>query len=166
MGEITQEGLKEFLSYAPDTGLFVWRVTKGNKSINSAAGTIVRGGYIRIGLNGKYYMAHRLAWLYVYGEFPTQYLDHINGVTNDNRIENLREATNQENQYNQGVCKANKSGYKGVSWRKGNKKWVASGYANSKSIFLGYFNTPEEASEAYNEYAKKVHGEFYRDTQE
>lgn len=166
MGEITQEQLKEFLSYDPDTGLFVWVVTKGNKSISSVAGTTVRGGYIRIGISGKHYLAHRLAWLYVYGEFPTKYLDHINGVTNDNRVENLREATNQENQYNQGVCRVNKSGYKGVSWNKKVGKWVASGYANSKSIFLGYFSTPEEASKAYNDYAKKHHGEFYRNTRE
>ena len=107
-----------------------------------------------------YLKAHRLAWFFVYGEWPQKQIDHINGNKSDNRISNLRLATASQNLSNKGITKSNTSGYKGVSFNRTKKKWMASIKVNKKSINLGYFLTPEEASEAYKAAAIKHHGEF------
>ena len=91
---ITQEELKELLDYNPETGLFTWNVYNNIKN-KTTAGTF-NDGYIQIKIKQKIYQAHRLAWLYVYGEWPKGQIDHINGIRDDNRIENLRDVTNRE----------------------------------------------------------------------
>ena len=157
---ITQELLKEFLHYDPETGIFTWLKTVSRSCIGQIAGTIVPKGYRRIGLNKKPYAAHRLAFFYMIGSFPPDQIDHINGIKDDNRWVNLREATCYQNMHNQGKQIINKSGYKGVFWHKRDKKWHAKINHMNRKIYLGGFDTPEIAHKAYIAAATKLHREF------
>ena len=159
---ITQAELKSILSYDPETGEFTWLVS--HKMAGKKAGTPTDSGYVQIGINGKVYIAHRLAWFYVYGEFPTNEIDHINGVRNDNRIENLRESSSSQNKCNTGISRVNTSGFKGVSWHAISGKWQVHIGVGKKKKYLGLFPTAELASGAYNAKAVELHGEFYRNT--
>ena len=137
----------------------------GWKMINKKAGYTNIRGYVVININdGNIFLAHRLAWLYVYGQMPSKHLDHINGIRHDNRIANLRECSSTENSWNSGLKKANKSGFKGVSWHRGAGKWQAHINIGGKGAYLGIFETAELASAAYIFKAKETHGEFYRET--
>lgn len=156
---ITQKKLKELLHYNPETGVFTWTSDAYYTVAGKKAGWLSQG-YIRISIGGKNYLAHRLAWLYVYGEFPKDCTDHINCIGRDNRICNLREATNQENQCNKPANKNNKSGYKGVCWNKTNNKFVAQIKINNKQVRIGQFDCPKEAHKAYCEAADELHKEF------
>jgi hypothetical protein len=148
---LTQEQLKEKLIYFPKEGYFI-RLPLGN-----VAG-YYENGYIKLKINSKGYFAHRLAWLYMTGEMPKDCIDHINGIKDDNRFENLREATKSQNNLNVGIKKNNKSGYKGVSAYK--NKWKATGYLNKKSIHLGYFKYPKDAHNAYVKFILDNHKDF------
>jgi hypothetical protein len=110
--------------------------------------------YIGIRLDNVLYLAHRLAWFYSYGKWPVDQIDHINGDRTDNRLINLREATNAENAQNKRI-RAGKSGFCGV--RKENSKWLAEIKVNYKPIRIGLFNTPEEAHQAYIAAKRKFH---------
>jgi hypothetical protein len=156
---LTQNRLKELLVYNPETGIFTNRVDRSNRKAGKVAGVVTRKGYIAIKIDRKSYQAHRLAWLYVFGSWPTDQLDHLLGDKADNRLASLRPATNQENQQN--VCKGrnNSSGHIGVSLHKRTKKWQASLGHGRKSIYLGIFNTSEEAHQAYLN-AKAIHHTF------
>jgi hypothetical protein len=160
----TQERLKELLHYDPDTGLFTWiKSTNTSIKINSVAGGKTSRGYTQIRADKKLYLARRLAWLYVYGNFPESFLDHVNEKPSDNRISNLRLATHQENGHNKSTPnKNNTSGFLGVIWQKPNKKWLAQIRINGKRKHLGLFNTPEEASEAYKAAKRNLHP-FWRE---
>ena len=117
--------LKEILKYEPNTGNFYWKTDRNHSVIiGSIAGSQHPGGYWTIGINGKNYAAHRLAWFYVYGTWPQKHLDHINGNRADNRIENLREATRSQNMQNEKKARStNSNGFLGVT--KHGKKWRA-----------------------------------------
>ena len=141
---INQKALKEILSYDPETGGFIWLIAPANcMKAGDAAGTLDRG-YVQIGIKGKLYRAHRLAWLITYGEWPRE-LDHINHIRDDNRIANLREVTRQENCKNRSPSKRNKSGVCGVCWNKASNKWLAMICVNSKNTYLGAFIDKFEA---------------------
>ena len=114
----------------------------------------MRHGYVAIRLDDTLYTAHRLAWLYVNGEWPAEQIDHINRDRADNSITNLRSVTNAENAQNQ-RARANKSGFAGV--RKENNKWLAEIKVNYKPIRIGLFETPEAAHEAYVAAKRKFH---------
>jgi len=158
---ITQSKLKELLNYNPDTGEFTWLKTNSiTVKIGDIAGTIDTNKYRRIGINGKRYMAHRLAWLYMTGNFPENYIDHINHNPDDNAISNLREATPSQNNSNAKVKKNNASGYKGVEIDKKNKNYRANIWHNNKNIYLGKFDTAELAHKAYCIKAKELKGQF------
>ena len=159
MQDLTQSRLKELLSYDPETGVFVWLV--GAKFKGKIAGTDCYG-YWQIRINRKNYRAHRLAWLYVYGEFPNADLDHINCVKSDNRIGNLRECSRAQNGFNVGLRIDNKSGFKRVHFYKASGKWQVGITINGKKKHIGYFATAELASAAYEAKARELHGEFYR----
>jgi hypothetical protein len=150
---LTQSELKSKLIFFPEDGYFI-RLPLGN-----AAGCIAQG-YIRIKINGKPYLAHRLAWLYMTGNMPQDCIDHINGIKHDNRFINLRECTRQQNNLNVPLKANNKSGHKGVSWSKIANKWKSTGYLNKKSIHLGYFNSPLDASEKYKLFINEHHKDF------
>lgn len=147
---VSQKRLRELLDYDNVSGIFTWRVTKSNKKSGEVAGSINRWGYIVIGIDRQIYNAHRLVWLYAHGELPSGHVDHINGIKTDNRIVNLRHVSCSENQHNQTRLSANnRSGFKGVSFYKPNGKWRAQIGLRGKRLYLGQYNTAEEAYSAY-----------------
>ena len=159
---ITQSRLKELLNYNPETGKFKWLTRRGCKSADSTAGNIQisENNRIVIRIDGQLYFAHRLAWLYMAGEWPESDIDHKDMDASNNKWNNLRLANKQNNGANRGKNKNNTSGYKGVTWAKRNKKWAARIMVDRKNISLGFFHDPEVAQEAYKKASKKYFGEF------
>lgn len=150
----------KYLIYDKNTGEFKRRITSGGRVKGSKAGHRRNDGYIDISIRGRLHYAHRIAWIYTYKEIPELEIDHINRIRGDNRIENSRKATINENQYNKAKMKLNTSGFKGVHWSKTEMKWVARISSNGKRFHLGYFNSPEKAHEAYCNKAEKLHHKF------
>ncbi|MDE1814536.1 MAG: HNH endonuclease, partial [Thaumarchaeota archaeon] len=145
------------------TGIFTWLQNRGRHFCAGArAGTRLPLGYWQIYLGGKRYLAHRLAWLYMTGAFPTGHIDHINRDPSDNRWVNLRAATPSQNLANQGLSKSNKSGFKGVCWNKRKRKWQAGIRIGGKQTWLGLFSDPAQAHAAYVRAAIREFGEFAR----
>jgi hypothetical protein len=159
---LSVERLREALSYDADTGLFTWRILRRGHFQGSIAGSLDKDGYRMITIDGSPYRAARLAWLYVYGCWPVGLVDHKNRVCDDDRIANLRESTNAQNQHNTGPQVTNTSGFKGVAWNKGCDKYQATIRVDGRRIFLGYFDTPEAAHDVYRIAAFRYHGEFAR----
>ena len=128
------------------------------------AGTVRNDGRCQIGINGKKYKAHRLIFLYHYGYLP-KFLDHIDRNPSNNSIDNLREATKSQNQWNRRSVesyngKLTSSGFKGVVFRKQSQKWQAQIQINGERKYLGIFDSEIDAAEAYNAAAIELHGEF------
>ena len=160
---ITAERLRELQHYNPDTGIFTWRVrTAKSVHVGDVAGYSFRNGYIRMKVDGHYYLAHRLVWLWVTGEWPAGDLDHINGNKADNRWNNIRLATRSQNMANIRAHTDNISGFKGVSWNKALRKWRAHIGVGGKHIYLGGFDTAAKAYAVYCLAARRHHGEFAR----
>lgn len=162
---ISHAELLEKYHYDPDTGHFWWRARNPkHPTKNKPVGHIRMWGYVEIGVRKgsktKYYKAHRLAWFYVYGEWPSMHLDHINHDRADNRIDNLRLATRKQNQGNMKRGVRNKSGYKGASQCPKSGKWRSYVCKNGKNIALGTFDTPLQAHRAYMRAARELYGEF------
>ena len=155
--ELTQDVLKSLLNYDPETGEFTWLINKGRAKAGSIARYSDSYGYLRIKINKKDYFAHRLAWLYVYGEFPENDIDHIDGDRSNNSISNLRKATRSENLQNLALSISNNSGFIGVHFKKSAKKYVARIRVEGRHKHLGYYDTAELASEAYKEAKRKFH---------
>jgi hypothetical protein len=159
--DLTADELRQHLHYDPETGIFTWRVrARANVPCGTTAGTLDERGYVRIGYKTFYFRAHRLAWLYVHGEWPAREIDHINGDKADNRIANLRPATHKQNSANRLINKNSTSGVKGVGWHKNNAKWRAQIKLNGKKKNLGYFDAIEDAAAAYQNAAINNFGEF------
>lgn len=157
---LTQEYLKSILRYDPETGLFTWIVTFSNRcKTGQLAGGLQNHGYWRIRINKKDYQAHRLAWLYMIGEWPKSDIDHINTIKSDNRWCNLREATEIQNAHNRSYQINNKLGVKGVSIHKPTGKFIAYIKLNQRQKNLGLFETLEEAKMAYDK-AAEAQGDF------
>jgi hypothetical protein len=167
--EVNQNKLQLLVNYNPNTGIFTWKYRNLDtfKSIFRAktwntryaykeTGCITKDGYLTIRIDDKAHYAHRLAWIYIYGKSPKKHIDHINGIRTDNRIENLREADSSENLQNQrkGHPDSKYSKLLGVSFHKRDKKYVSQIKTNGSHKNLGYFNTEEEA---YNAYLKAKH---------
>ena len=149
---ITQEYLKSILQYNENTGEFVWLMALKRMKIGNIAGSITNG-YIYVSLNKKKYLAHRLAWFYIYGKWPLNCIDHINGIRDDNRINNLRDVTPRENSQNR---KEHRLGHlPGTTFNKQKNKWHSRYKLNNKSIHLGSFNTELEAHNTYITYIKE-----------
>lgn len=163
---ITQEWLKDKFYYDKETGLFTRKVSTGNggrfKSGEVAGSMNICTGYIEIWTNNRLYLAHRLAWLYINGGMPEFGIDHIDGNRFNNRWNNLRLANQSQNMRNMGLAKNNKSGYKGVSFRRDTNKWTVRARFNGEYKSLGCFDSKEEARKAYDDFARLNHGEFYR----
>lgn len=159
---ITQQELKELLHYNPDTGVFTWIKDRGSvKCKNRIAGCDNGIGYlvITVTLQGKRksYKLHRLAWLYIYGEWPKNFIDHINHNTIDNRISNLRDVSFSGNSQNRNKpSKTNSTGYLGVS-NYTDGKFKSQIILNYEYIFLGVFDTAIEAHKAYLQAKRKYH---------
>lgn len=160
---LTVSRLREVLEYNPETGLWTWLSTLSIRRVSgSQAGELKKNGYIFIGIDCERYRAHRLAWFYVYGKWPQYQIDHINGNRSDNRLVNLRLATNKENSTNRDKNRNNTSGFKGVFWNKRSKKWTAKINNGSKQIHLGNFYDPLDAHNAYIKASKTLFGDFGR----
>jgi hypothetical protein len=158
---LTQEILKYHLSYAPETGEFVWIRPRANwMKPGSVAGFTEKKGYRSIILYGKTYKLHRIVWLYVYNKWPPSDIDHINGIKADNRLCNLREATRSQNIRHSGVYKNNISGHKGVYYHARLDKWEAHIHYNKKLRYLGVYPTKEEAIAVYTAFAAAICKEF------
>lgn len=157
----SQEKIKEVFDYNPETGDLIWASQFGSRAaLGSVAGTVTSYGYKRIKILGKLHMAHRLVWLWYYGEWPKEQIDHVNGDKLDNRIKNLRLATIPENGQNSRVRSSNTHGYLGVSRSSKNNKskpWKAEIVSDNKKHYLGIFSTPEEAHAAYVEAKARLH---------
>lgn len=149
----------ESLHYDPKLGRLIWSKARADR-IGKVAGHVDRSGYRKIMVKGFNFRAHRLCWLIHYGTEPDGEIDHINGIKDDNRIENLREATRSQNCMNMKLRSDNASGFKGVYWREHAKRFTASIWKDGKRKSLGYFNTAEQAHEAYVQASACAHGEF------
>ncbi|ABK00179.2 HNH endonuclease [Xanthomonas phage Xop411] len=137
------------LAYDSQTGTLTRKVWRGNTAkAGSVAGYPNSDGHLQVRVHGKKYLAHRLAWLLHTGSWPSKQIDHINGQKDDNRIDNLRECSNAENQQNAGKRSDNTSGVQGVGWHKQAGKWRARIKVNGKQINLGLFHTLAEAAAA------------------
>lgn len=146
---ITQERLKQLLHYDPVTGVFTRIQSNRSDRLNQQTGSRNTNGHIQIRIDGKLYVAHRLAWLYVNGQFPINQLDHIDGDKTNNKFGNLRTATNKQNQENVPIQVNNTSGHRGVCFektRRGSKKFGAYVGHNGKQIRVGLFATVDEAA--------------------
>ena len=155
---IAQEKLKELLHYDPVTGIFTWLSQASNGiNIGHVAGRLNVRGCVEIGICGIVHKAHRLAWLYMTGEWPKEHIDHINGVRNDNRWGNLREATRVINSQNRHKAQRNNiTGFLGVS-RSGKGFMARIKPDKKKQIYLGTFPTPLLAYKAYLDAKRKLH---------
>lgn len=148
--EISQEYLNELITYNPDNGEVRWKVKKsGNVKVGDIVGRLKADGYRGITIDRKEYFLHRIIWLFIHGYFPAMVIDHVNGVKDDNRLCNLREATFSQNNQNRGMMSSNKSGFRGVQWIESSQKWRASTSFNGKTKHLGLYLTKEAAFDAY-----------------
>ena len=155
---LTQDLVKHYFNYDPETGIFIRKITTAKSSkIGEIAGGKDQKGYIRIRILNKKYRAHKLAWLYMYGNYPEQ-IDHINGIKDDNRISNLRLADNFINSQNKRkLLKSNKSGYMGVHFDNNIKMFRARIGHKGKNICLGFYDDPKVAGEAYLKAKRELH---------
>jgi len=159
--DLDYDTISNILEYDSKTGFITWKVKRANNiSIGQIAGVIDKNGYRRIKIRPKLYLAHRIAWLLYYKEWPKNLIDHINMNRADNRIENLREATKSQNMMNTTKYQTNKSGIKGISWHKRDKVYRGHITVMGKNITVGRFKTIEEAEKAIVKKRLEVHGEF------
>lgn len=157
---LTLDRLKSFLNYNPDTGAWTWLVARGTALKGSAAGRENGGGYIIICIDGHNYRAHRLAWLYMTGEWPSKFIDHKNRARADNHWSNLRQATRSENNRNRACL--SKTKFKGVEIAASGKFRARIRQLDGKTKNIGTFDKPEDAAAAYFAVAKSICGEFAR----
>ena len=149
-----QDRLRDLFSYDPNTGVFVRLRQAGGQMPGAVAGCSKRKGYIGISVDGQLYFAHRLAWVYVYGDEPIGEIDHINHDPSDNRIANLRAVSRKQNQENYSRRIDNTSGITGVDFRNG--RWRARICHSGKLLTLGLFRAKEDAVNARREAERKV----------
>jgi len=162
MGTLTVSRLHELLHYDPETGTWVWLVARTAKAkIGTVAGRLHHTGYRHIGIDGRRYAAHRLAWLYMTGKWPAAQIDHVNLIRDDNRWCNLREATRSENFFNRRVQCDSVSGIKGLrQLPSGN--WGVRATIDGRHQYLGTFPCAELAAFVRSEFVDAHHGEFGR----
>lgn len=156
----------EMLAYDPEAGIFTWKVKRnchgGGIVPGVQAGQVSGQGYILIGVFGRLWRAHRLAWLFQTGTVPAKgyEIDHINGDRADNRWANLRLVTRTQNNLNRGLSRANRSGFKGVSWASGVGKWDARIKISGVTHWLGTFHDKADAVKARQEAEARLCPEY------
>jgi hypothetical protein len=134
-----QNVLHALLDYSPTTGVFTWRKSNGTAAAGREAGWLHKAGYVYIGLGGRNYKAHRLAWMYVYGVDPAGLLDHRDRDKTNNRIANLREVTDGQNNQNKQVYRNNASGHKGIGWYARRNAWRVRIQHEGAVHLIGFF---------------------------
>lgn len=166
--DLTAEVVRQLLAYNPETGVFTWRFQKdkslqwNGKYAGRPAGSPGYKGYIRIRIQKKGYLAHRLAWLWMTGSWPAEEIDHRGLNTADNRFSELREASHAGNNQNKPISRKNRIGIKGVGFdRQTGKFRVKIGFQN-KTVHIGRFDKIDDAAAAYRRAAERFHGEFAR----
>ena len=153
---MNQERLHQLFVYDASTGQFINRITRPNALAGNIAGSLTRSGYLEIGVDGKSFYAHRLIWMYVYGAWPTGVIDHINCIKTDNRIENLRDVSHAINCQN--VKRAHSdSKIKFLGVAKNHKRFLSQITVKGRYVYLGTFDTPEEAHNVYIEAKRSLH---------
>jgi hypothetical protein len=153
---IVHDRLKYLLDYNPETGIFIWKVSRRVRSGDVAGYTNDRG-YVLVRVDGKLYKAHRLAWFYVHGVWPDE-IDHIHGNRSDNRISQLRDVPHSGNAQNiRAARRDNASGLLGVSLHKASGKYVAQIQLDKKKHYLGLFDTSHLAHQAYIKAKRNLH---------
>ena len=156
---LNTDHLRDILEYNASTGIFRWKRSPSNSvKAGAIAGNPDGSGYLQINLRGIKYYAHRLAWMYMYGEFQENDIDHINGKRDDNRIENLRNVPKSVNQQNfKRATSRNKTGLLGVSKISANGKYRASIGLNGSNHFLGEYENKEIAHAIYLKAKRHLH---------
>lgn len=168
---LTAEHIRSVLDYDPATGILTWRERTdlplgrtrnawNGRNAGKVAGCVAPSGYLVVRLHDRLYRAHRIAWFHYYGEWPDGWIDHANRDGTDNRIANLRVATRAQNNANSIGLRGSASGLKGA-YRAGDR-WESKLKVDGRPRYLGVFDTPEEAHEAYMEAAREQWGEFAR----
>lgn len=154
---ITAQRLREVANYDENTGIFTWAVARKGCSAGKRIGTLKDNGYLHSGIDGKKYLLHRLAWLYVHGEFPSGDIDHIDGCRTNNRLINLRSVNRSTNLENIKRAKGhNKStGMLGAYTHK--DKFTSRIQVRGKSVYLGVFESARAAHEAYMTAKRSMH---------
>jgi hypothetical protein len=157
--DLTAGRLRELLDYDPGTGVFRWRANRGRVRAGGVAGSLSVSGYLKARVDGRSHWAHRLAWLYVHGEWPRGGIDHINGDRSDNRIGNLRDVPQRINAQNRRTARRDNtsSGLLGVDWHAHRQRWRARIRLRGGRLDLGHFDTPEAAHAAYVEAKRRLH---------
>jgi hypothetical protein len=160
------ERIRELIDYDPLTGVFLWKHRPNalqnwnTKWAGKHAGSPHSRGYIAIAIDHVKYLAHHLAWVYMTGEWPTEFIDHENLNKKDNKWENLRLASFAENSANASIRNDNKSGFRGVYFVSSRQVWHAKITKEGKDHYLGAFDCPELAAKAYAVKARELYGEY------
>lgn len=154
---ITQAELQKLIDYDPSTGIVRWKLRDGYlrwnaKYAGKIAGSLKKSdGYMNIGINGQTLRLHRVIWILMNGDDSFEHIDHINGIRTDNRLENLRAVSRQQNMQNRPLSYMNTSGHIGVSWNRSAQKWQAQIKYSRRSFYLGLFDDLEKAVEVRKE---------------
>lgn len=159
---LTGSRLEQLLIYEAATGEFRWRGGQKKVRPGMLAGSRDKDGYIQICIDQRVYKAHRLAWLWMHGEWPSAEIDHIDLNKANNKISNLREASKSQNMMNQSVRASSATGIKGVQFDKRRGQFTARITANGVIHRLGRFDTADMAASAYRSAAERLHGKFAR----
>lgn len=156
---LTAQEVRELFEYNNLTGELKWKTTGKGRKLNKIAGSKDRHGYLQTRIHKKIYFNHRLIWLHVYGEWPQQVIDHIDGNPLNNKIQNLRDVSRRTNQENQRKAASSNKTTKllGSSLNKSTGKYVSTIQVNKKTIYLGLFKTPEEAHQKYLQAKRELH---------
>ena len=162
---ITHARVRQVFDYNPSTGYVIWKIKPKHRAgiieVGDRAGYSHWKGYRWITLDNKGYAEHRLIWFWVTGKWPPNQIDHKDGNKANNKWDNLRLATNGQNQANTRLRKTNTTGYKGVTYNKKQKVYIAQVCINGKVTYLGSFTTPEEAYAKRCQVTQELHGEFF-----
>lgn len=157
--DLTAARVRELLDYDPSSGLFTWRTSRGRRWAGDAAGFRRADGYVRLKIDQQAVWAHRLAWFYVHGAWPTGQIDHINGDPSDNRLCNLRDVSPQVNMQNERRARRRKNGGSllGAHWSRTWKRWSSSINVDGRLKHIGWFDTEQQAHEAYVAQKRLLH---------
>lgn len=159
---VTIQRLRDVLDYEPATGVLTTKIWRPRSAVGVVAGCVRADGYRSIWIDQQQFLAHRIIWALVTGEWPDVQIDHVNGLRDDNCWANLRLATNQQNSFNAKRQSRNTSGVKGVCLVTNSDRWRAYITVDGRQVSLGRFDTRDGAARARAAKLREMHGEFAR----